>query len=232
MERSTRSTSEARLWAVALSALVALAPVRGLAADPAEMKAKALFKDGQQSYDLGQFAKALELYSEAYKLKPLPGFLFNIAQCHRQMGNWEQSAFFFGRFIDNSNPKAPNIEVARELLEDARRKQAQAAEEAKAAEDRRRAEEDKRAQEEQARRKADDEARRAADAALAQRALPPPPPPPAEEPVTKKAWFWVLVVGGAAAVAGGATAAVVVATRPAPGPAVLSETTLGQIEVK
>jgi tetratricopeptide (TPR) repeat protein len=212
--------------AAVLLALAALASPLAHAADAGETKARALFKQGQQAYDLGEFDQALGHYSEAYKLKPLPGFLFNIAQCHRKLGNWEQSAFFFGRFIDNSSPRAPEIEVARELLEDARRKQAQAAEDARLAEEKQRAEEEKRAAEEEARRKADDDARRSAEAALAaQRALPPPPMPPAEEPVTRKAWFWVVVVGAAGVVAGGVTTAVLLA-QPVP----LTPATIGDIE--
>jgi tetratricopeptide (TPR) repeat protein len=108
----------------------ALAPLSARAADKSESQARQLAKEGQQHYDLGEFDKALEKFSEAYKLKNAPALLFNLAQCHRKLGNWEQSAFFFGRFIDNSNPTAPNIEVARELLEDARRKQGEAAEQA------------------------------------------------------------------------------------------------------
>lgn len=234
MERWTRSRGSARLAAAALCALTALAPVRGLCADAAETKARALFKQGQQAYDLGEFDKALELYGEAYKQKALPGFLFNIAQCHRQKGNWEQAAFFFGRFIDNMSPNAPNVEVARELLEDARRKQAQAAEEARLAEEKKKAEEDRLAQEELARRKAAEELRELEERRRIRESMPPPPPVVVveQEPVTKKPWFWVLVVGGVLAVAGGTTAAVLVATRPQPQPAVPSQTTLGEIEVK
>lgn len=233
MERWTRSRSSARVAVAALCALTALAPVRGLAADAAETRARALFKDGQRAYDLGEFDKALELYSEAYKQKPLPGFLFNIAQCHRQKGNWEQAAFFFGRFIDNMNPRAPDVERARELLEDARRRQTQQAEEARLAEEKKQAEEQRLAQEELARRKAEEELRELERQRLLRESMPPPPVLVVEEePVTKKPWFWVVLVGGAVLVAGGVTAGVLVATRPQPGPAVPSQTTLGEIEVR
>lgn len=95
-----------------------------------EARAKQLFKEGQTAYDLAEFDKALELYSEAYRLKPLPGFLFNMAQCHRQKGNYERAAFFFQRFIDNSAPKAPNLDIAKELLAEMRAKQAEKVEKA------------------------------------------------------------------------------------------------------
>ena len=164
--------------------------------DPVEQQARTLFADGQKAYDVGEFERALTLYSEAYKLKPLPGFLFNIGQCHRQLGNFERAGFFYGRFIDNSNTEAPNVELARELMADVLRRQA----EKDTAE--------KRAAQEKAE-------RRAADAPVAPpltpvevSTLPPPPPPVLEEPVTKKAWFWVVIGGAVVAAAGGITAGV------------------------
>jgi hypothetical protein len=154
-----------------------------------EQKARVLFADGQKAYDVGEFERALTLYSDAYKLKSLPGFLFNIAQCHRQLGNFERASFFFGRFIDNSKPAAPNIELARELMTDMGRRQAE---------------------------KAKAQAKAKSDAPVAPPltpveavSLPPPPPPAVEpEPVTKKAWFWVVIGGAVVAAAGGITAGV------------------------
>lgn len=173
--------------------------------DPDEQRARALFSDGQKAYDVGEFDRALTLYSDAYKLKPLPGFLFNIAQCHRQLGNFERAVFFFGRFIDNSAPAASNVELARELMADMERRQAEKAEaERKAAEAKLEAE-----------RRSEEKAKTDAPVAapltpVELSTLPPPPPPEVEpEPVTKKAWFWVVVTGGAMAVAGGVIAGVV-----------------------
>lgn len=166
-----------------------------------EQKARVLFADGQKAYDVGEFERALTLYSEAYKLKPLPGFLFNIAQCHRQLGNFERASFFFGRFIDNSKPAAPNVELARELMADMERRQAEkAGAEKKAADEKARAEADAKAK---------------SDAPIAPPltpvevvSLPPPPPAVEPEPVTKKAWFWVVIGGAVVAAAGGITAGV------------------------
>ena len=167
-----------------------------------EQRARVLFADGQKAYDVGEFDRALTLYSDAYKLKALPGFLFNIAQCHRQLGNFERASFFFGRFIDNSKPAAPNIELARELMTDMERRQAE------------KTEEDRKAADEKAR--AEAEAKTKSDAPIAPPltpvevvTLPPPPPPVVEpEPVTKKAWFWVVIGGAVVAAAGGITAGV------------------------
>ncbi len=166
-----------------------------------EQRARVLFADGQKAYDVGEFERALTLYSEAYKLKTLPGFLFNIAQCHRQLGNFERASFFFGRFIDNSKPSAANVELARELMTDMDRRQTE------------KAEAEKKAADEKAR--ADADARAKSDAPLAPPltpvevvSLPPAPPAVEPEPVTKKAWFWVVIGGAVVAAAGGITAGV------------------------
>jgi tetratricopeptide (TPR) repeat protein len=188
--------------------------------DPVEQQARTLFADGQKAYDVGEFERALTLYSDAYKLKPLPGFLFNIGQCHRQLGNFERAAFFYGRFIDNSNTEAPNVELARELMADVSRRQA----EKDAAE--------KRAAQEKA-----EAERRAADAPVAPpltpvevSTLPPPPPPVLEEPVTKKAWFWVVVSVGVAAVATGATLGILAGSQPREVPYTPRPTSLPDID--
>src|SRR5258706_7851975 len=40
-------------------------------------RAKALFAEGNQHFNLNEMAQALELYKRAYRIKPLPAFLFN-----------------------------------------------------------------------------------------------------------------------------------------------------------
>lgn len=89
-----------------------------------ETQARAKLAEAQQAYDLGQFREALGHYSEAYRLMPLPGFLFNIAQCQRQLGNHERAAFFYQRYLDLL-PSAPNAEAARALLAESRRRVAE-----------------------------------------------------------------------------------------------------------
>lgn len=218
----TRSTSSALLLGtcLALAATAQAADKRGRP-DPEEVKARALFKEAQTAYDLGEFGKALGLYSDAYKLKALPGFLFNIAQCHRQLGNFKDAQFFYGRYIDNSSAKEPNVERARELLEDMKQKQADA--EKKAAGDEKAA-----------------EARQAElkhDAPLAASLTPadaPPPPPPLllaveDPPVYKKGWFWAVVGGGVAVVAAGTVTAIVLTRPQTGGPPVRPATTLADI---
>ncbi len=72
---------------------------------------------GQKAYDLGRFEEAIRHYSAAYQTMPLPALLFNLGQCHRQLGQFGQAAFFYGRYLDLV-PKAPNAALTHELLEE------------------------------------------------------------------------------------------------------------------
>lgn len=229
MEWSTRSRTELFKGALSLTmaVCVALLPFSAHASAADDAKAKALFKEGEKEYNGGNFQAALEKYQQAYDLSPLPGFLFNEAQCYRQLGNFERASFMYGRFIDVSKPKAPNVDLANKL---------------KAEMDQRLAEK-KAADEAEAKRLADAKAAedaKAKDAPVAVNLTPPPPvdltPPPAppeEKPVYKSGVFWTLVVVGAVAVAGGITAGVLVAKNQQPQqPPPLSMTTLPNIDAR
>ena len=212
MGSSIRSATDRGLGAT-LTLLLALGPLVARADTGEETQAKALFQTGSKAYDLGDFEGALKAYSDAYQLAPRPGFLFNIAQCHRQLSNFERAAFFYQRFIDTSKPRAANVELATQLLEEMKTKQTAKVAEEKAAEARKQ-EQDRVAEE------ARQSELKKMDAPLATTLvpvpsdLPPPPPPPVAEadPTYKKWWFWTLIGVGVAAVAGGTATAVVVSS--------------------
>jgi Tetratricopeptide repeat len=64
-----------------------------------DAEARRLFRRAELSFTLGKFAEALADYQSAYQAKPLPGFLFNIAQCYRNMSDYERARFFFRRYL-------------------------------------------------------------------------------------------------------------------------------------
>lgn len=204
-----------RRWIRSVSSVVLLALAAPALADVVDDQARALYKQGQTAYDVGEFQKALDLFTDAYKTKALPGFLFNIAQCHRQLQAFERAAFFYGRYLDLADAKASNLELAKTLKAEMEAKQAakvaaeaQAAADAKLSEEQRQAEELKRAE----------ELKHAGEVALAPAyTVPPPPPMPEPEvvkPVSQRWWFWAAIAGGAAAIAGGVTTAVVLTRKP------------------
>lgn len=117
-----------RRWLPFVLAALLLAPaVR--AADDDRAHAKALYDEGQAEYNLGHFQQALEKYEGAYKIKPIPALLFNIAQCHRQLGDMRSAATTYKAYLRTASDKDPNRAKAETLLaevEAAVEKQAQA----------------------------------------------------------------------------------------------------------
>jgi hypothetical protein len=119
MKSSIRSRSEHRWCAVALGVLLGLAALPALAAEvteAAKAQAREKFTQGNEAYARGEFRQALTAFDAAYKLAPLPGFLFNVAQCHRQLGSYERAAFFYRRYLSLSEKEPANAGMVKELI--------------------------------------------------------------------------------------------------------------------
>lgn len=69
------------------------------ATDPDLARARKLFYEGRKLFDLRRFQQALEKYEAAFEAKPIPDFLFNIGQCHRNLGNYDEAIFSFRRYL-------------------------------------------------------------------------------------------------------------------------------------
>jgi tetratricopeptide (TPR) repeat protein len=113
---------------VMLGSLLVLAAVAQPARAEGDPKAaaRAHFKRAEAAFNLGKFEEALAAYQAAYETKPLPGFLFNIAQCHRNMGNHERALFFYRRYLA-LDPQSPNRAVVEELIDETEKRRAAAA---------------------------------------------------------------------------------------------------------
>src|SRR6185295_15286611 len=134
------------------------------AADPATAEAKKRFEKGNLHYNLGEYREALADYKEAYRLKNLPGFLFNIAQCHRKLGEFQEAINLYTAYL-NQVPNPPNRADVESVLEESR---AQLAAQERSAEEQRRSEAERQRLEAE-RQKA--EAERAAALARAQKPI-------------------------------------------------------------
>jgi tetratricopeptide (TPR) repeat protein len=73
----------------------------------------------EKAFSLGNFDAALTAYQAAFDAKPLPGFLFNIAQCQRQLGNPRRAIFFYERYLELA-PRSSNREAAKALIAEQR----------------------------------------------------------------------------------------------------------------
>jgi tetratricopeptide (TPR) repeat protein len=109
---------------VALLALTLTAP--GQVSADAAHEAQTLAHRSALEYDLGHAEDALRDIERAYLLDPLPGLLFNLAQCHRKLEHWKQAEEAYRNFLHH-RPNAPNRETVLELIEEMKREQATAA---------------------------------------------------------------------------------------------------------
>jgi tetratricopeptide (TPR) repeat protein len=105
--------------AVLLAPLL-LASVPASAAHSALEEARKLTSQAMVEYNVGRFEQALDLYTKAYERYPKPALLFDLAQCHRQLGHYERALFFFHGYL-REQPGAPNRALAEKLLDDTQR---------------------------------------------------------------------------------------------------------------
>jgi tetratricopeptide (TPR) repeat protein len=104
---------------VALLAAAVVLTLRAPAhADPARLReARAHYEQAVADYNLDEYAPALAEFREAYRIKPDPSFLFNIAQCHRKLGQNDAALDFYRKYLRNL-PDAPNrADVERMIAE-------------------------------------------------------------------------------------------------------------------
>jgi tetratricopeptide (TPR) repeat protein len=83
-------------------------------------KAKSLFAEGNESYNLGEFEKALDRYKLAYRVKPLPAFQFNIAQCHRKLAQHKEAIAMYQAYLVGVQ-NAPNKEMVEGLIDESKK---------------------------------------------------------------------------------------------------------------
>lgn len=119
MSSLIRSRSERWRLCLLLLALWGLAPRPAAGAElteEAKAQAREKFNEGNGAYEQGQFRQALGAFEAAYELVSLPGFLFNVAQCHRQLGNFARAAASYRRFLALSEKEPANAEMVKELI--------------------------------------------------------------------------------------------------------------------
>lgn len=129
----TRSAYRPLAWLLCLLvafAVLEVSPPTALAQrrgdrDEDTRTAKKHFYRGEKLFALGRFDKALRAYEAAFEAKPLPEFLFNIGQCHANLGNYEQAIFSLRKFL-RLRPNAKNREQVEEYIAELQEKQAAA----------------------------------------------------------------------------------------------------------
>jgi len=109
--------------AVLLSAALAAAIVLCAAPAAAEddritREARALYVEGTRLYKIGRYQEAAQRFQDGYLKKSDASFLFNLAQCYRQMHEPEQAAREYRAYL-RDKPDAPNRDDVETFIREA-----------------------------------------------------------------------------------------------------------------
>ncbi len=77
------------------------------AADPRAAEAKQRYENGMAHFNLEEWDAAIDEWKSGYRAKPVPQFLYNIAQAYRLSKHYDEALSFYQRYL-RAEPKAPN----------------------------------------------------------------------------------------------------------------------------
>lgn len=102
-----------RMLFLLLACLLLARPALAQTPDPLEQR----FEEAERYYKLQQYDKALEIYSELYLKTGSPEFLYNIGQCYRLLGRYDEALRSYRNFIRDL-PDSPMRGKAEELIQE------------------------------------------------------------------------------------------------------------------
>jgi tetratricopeptide (TPR) repeat protein len=79
--------------------------------------AKAKYESGVRHFDLSEYDPALADFKDAYRSKPDPALLYNIAQCHRKLGHTNEAITFYQTYLRRAPDARNREEVERRISE-------------------------------------------------------------------------------------------------------------------
>jgi tetratricopeptide (TPR) repeat protein len=100
------------MWIACLLVALAASTAR---AESGKAVAHRAYAEGKRLYDVGDYAKALEQFKLAYLNYEDPSFLFNMAQCHRALGDKQEAIRAYKSYLRNS-PDAANAGDVRRIV--------------------------------------------------------------------------------------------------------------------
>jgi hypothetical protein len=79
-------------------------------------EARAHYEAGQRAYDRGDYERAIDEFEQAYRLKPHPNVLYNIAQAHERLLDYAKSVEWFERYLREAPRDAENRPIVENRL--------------------------------------------------------------------------------------------------------------------
>jgi tetratricopeptide (TPR) repeat protein len=80
-------------------------------------QAKQMFELGVELYRVGQFEAASKRFAMAYAFMPIPDLVYNLALCHKAMGEKEEAIRLLREFLD-ANPDTPDRAMIEAMIAD------------------------------------------------------------------------------------------------------------------
>jgi hypothetical protein len=99
-------------WMAMLLASLLLLVSAAAAADDSETKAREYFKAASAHFDAGRYVDAQAEFAAGYELSRKPGFLWNMAECARLLGNTARAAELYKQYLATAPPNAPQRTMA------------------------------------------------------------------------------------------------------------------------
>jgi hypothetical protein len=87
--------------ALSLTSAVTMFPVTSFAQTPAS-EARAAFQEGLQHFSAQHFAEALVSFQRAYRTRPHPSVMVNIANCHLALDQQQEAIAWFERYLSEA----------------------------------------------------------------------------------------------------------------------------------
>jgi tetratricopeptide (TPR) repeat protein len=97
--------------------LLGVTSAAAYAADDDQVRATRHYETGTRLYEIGEYRKALAEFRAAYVAKPDPSFVYNSAQCHRQLGERREALILYQRYLSLAPKSAHRPQVEKHIRE-------------------------------------------------------------------------------------------------------------------
>jgi tetratricopeptide (TPR) repeat protein len=104
-----------KLPLIALLSFLALALTGARAHANDDDEAKRRYERGMAHYNLDEWDQAIAEWTEGYRVRPVPEFLFNIAQAYRLSGRAEKALAFYRKYLHNADKTAERADAERQV---------------------------------------------------------------------------------------------------------------------
>ena len=101
------------VWLIAASATTADADALAV---PTDAVAREHLRTGNRYYHLREFEKSVEEYKAGAVREDAPVFYYNLGQCYRQLGRYQDALWYYDRFLSRGKPTGHPEEVVKRLI--------------------------------------------------------------------------------------------------------------------